>query len=53
MKTVLALHIKSYPPPSGVKKPNPALCLPGTPLYANTESRPWIGSDQQSLVEPE
>ena len=46
MKTVLALHHKVLPPTLGVKKPNPALCLPGTPLYANTESRPWIGSDQ-------
>jgi acyl transferase domain-containing protein/NAD(P)H-dependent flavin oxidoreductase YrpB (nitropropane dioxygenase family)/NAD(P)-dependent dehydrogenase (short-subunit alcohol dehydrogenase family) len=42
MKAALALHYKVLPPTLGVEKPNPALCQPDSPLYINTEPRPWI-----------
>jgi acyl transferase domain-containing protein/NAD(P)-dependent dehydrogenase (short-subunit alcohol dehydrogenase family) len=42
MKAALSLHHKTLPPTLGVKNPNSALQDPESPLYANTQSRPWI-----------
>ena len=45
IKTVLALHHKVLPPTLGVENPHPASCWEeSSPLYLNTEPRPWIGS---------
>ncbi|MEI6563573.1 MAG: SDR family NAD(P)-dependent oxidoreductase [bacterium] len=40
LKVALALHHKVLPATIGVEKPNDSLT--GGPLYANTETRPWI-----------
>jgi len=42
LKTALALYHKALPPTLGVESPNPALKLPGSPFYVNTEARPWL-----------
>lgn len=42
IKAALALHHKTLPPTLNVTQPNPQLGLETTPLYLNTESRPWI-----------
>ena len=41
LKAALALHHRVLPPTLGVEKPNPSLA--DSPLYLNTETRPWIG----------
>jgi acyl transferase domain-containing protein/phosphopantetheinyl transferase len=41
IKTALALHHKILPP-TLCDEPNPELQLDKTPLYINTETRPWI-----------
>ena len=46
LKAVLALHHKVLPPTIKVDRPNPKLDLPNSPLYLNTEARPWIRSDR-------
>lgn len=42
IKTALALHDKILPPTLHCRTPNPAFELDKTPLYINTETRPWI-----------
>jgi polyketide-type polyunsaturated fatty acid synthase PfaA len=42
MKVALALHHKMLPPTTNVVTPNPKLGLDQSPLYVNTETRPWI-----------
>lgn len=41
-KALMALNHKTLPPTIKVKTPNPALKLPETPFYLNTETRPWV-----------
>ncbi|MDT8447978.1 MAG: beta-ketoacyl synthase N-terminal-like domain-containing protein [bacterium] len=42
IKVALALHHKVLPATINVTEPNPALGLDGTPVYLNTETRPWV-----------
>ncbi|MBI9049270.1 MAG: acyltransferase domain-containing protein [Anaerolineaceae bacterium] len=42
IKASLALHHKILPATINVEKPNPKFGLDETPLYINTETRPWI-----------
>jgi acyl transferase domain-containing protein len=42
IKTSLALYHRTLPPTLGVDTPNPDLGIEKTPLYLNTETRPWI-----------
>jgi len=42
IKAALALHHKVLPPTLHCEEPNPALGMDRTPLYLNTETRPWI-----------
>lgn len=42
IKAALALHHKVLPPTLHCRTPNPAFELDKTPLYINTETRPWI-----------
>lgn len=42
LKAALALHHKVLPPTIGVTQPNPRAKFHETPLYVNTESRPWL-----------
>lgn len=42
LKAMFALHHKTLPPTIKVERPNPALDLAGSPLYLNTQARPWI-----------
>ena len=42
MKVALALYHKTLPPTLHVQKPNPKLLEPGTPIFVNTETLPWI-----------
>ncbi|MBK1635013.1 type I polyketide synthase [Rhodovulum adriaticum] len=44
IKTALALHHRVLPP-TRVETPNPALAMQETPLYLNTEARPWVQAD--------
>jgi acyl transferase domain-containing protein len=40
----LALHHKVLPPTAKVERPSPELHLDGSPLYVNTQARPWIAA---------
>jgi acyl transferase domain-containing protein len=42
LKAVLALQHQVLPPTIKVDRPNPRLELDGSPLYINTQTRPWI-----------
>lgn len=42
LKTALALSHKVLPPTIKVEQPNPALNLAQSPIYLNTQARPWI-----------
>ncbi len=42
VKAVLALHHKVLPPTINVEHPNIKFNIEDSPLYINTESRPWI-----------
>ena len=42
MKVALALYHKTLPATLHVEKPNPQLLEPGTPIFVNTETLPWI-----------
>jgi acyl transferase domain-containing protein/NAD(P)-dependent dehydrogenase (short-subunit alcohol dehydrogenase family) len=42
MKVALALYHKTLPATLHVEKPNPKLLEPGTPIFVNTETLPWI-----------
>ncbi|MGZ4819904.1 MAG: type I polyketide synthase, partial [Terriglobales bacterium] len=41
LKATLALHHKVLPPSLNFKHPNPAIDFTHSPLYVNTELRPW------------
>ncbi|WP_138505647.1 type I polyketide synthase [Nostoc sp. PA-18-2419] len=47
IKTALALHHKVLPPTINITKPHPKLDIENSPFYLNTETRPWISSDEQ------
>ncbi|QFQ95103.1 SDR family NAD(P)-dependent oxidoreductase [Streptomyces phaeolivaceus] len=42
LKAVLALRHQVLPPTIKVERPNPALELETSPLYLNTDARPWV-----------
>ena len=42
MKMALALHHKVLPPTINVEKPNPKVFYPDSPIYVNSETRPWL-----------
>lgn len=42
LKAALALHHKVLPPTIGVTQPNPKAKFEQSPLYVNTEARPWL-----------
>lgn len=42
VKVALALHHKVLPPTLLSGKPNPKARFPESPLYVNTETRPWV-----------
>ena len=46
IKAALSLHHKVLPPTINVSKPSSKLELEGSPLYINTETRPWIRRDK-------
>ena len=48
MKVALALHHKVLPPTIHVSTPNPGARRSGSPLYVNTETRPWVHADPDS-----
>lgn len=49
IKTSLALYHRTLPPTLGVDTPNPDLGIEKTPLYLNTETRPWIHGHAETL----
>jgi len=48
IKASLALHHKILPPTINVKEPNPKFELDESPFYVNTETRPWIRTEDNS-----
>ncbi|MFT4923955.1 MAG: acyl transferase domain-containing protein [Phenylobacterium sp.] len=42
IKAVLALHHKVLPPTIHIDQPNQSLDIENTPLYLNSETRPWL-----------
>ncbi len=46
LKAALALHHKVLPPTIGVTQPNPKAKFDQSPLYVNSEARPWLGNGQ-------
>jgi polyketide-type polyunsaturated fatty acid synthase PfaA len=44
IKAALALHHKVLPPTINVTEPHPAGGFGESPLYLNTETRPWLGT---------
>ena len=42
MKVALALYHKTLPATLHVEKPNPKLLEPGSPIFVNTQTLPWI-----------
>jgi acyl transferase domain-containing protein len=42
VKAALALHHKVLPPTINVEQPNPKFEIEQSPLYVNTEARPWM-----------
>ncbi|MFN6536333.1 MAG: SDR family NAD(P)-dependent oxidoreductase [Nostoc sp. EkiNYC01] len=47
IKTALALHHKVLPATINVTKPHPKLDIDNSPFYLNTETRPWVISDDE------
>ena len=47
IKAVLALHHKVLPATIKVSEPNPNLDIDSSPFYLNTETRPWLGANNQ------
>ena len=45
IKTVLALHHKVLPPTINVTEPNPKFDIEDSPIYINTEARPWLSGE--------
>lgn len=50
IKASLALHHKVLPPTINVAQPNPKLKIESSPLYLNTETRPWLQSPRRAGV---
>ncbi|MBT3601686.1 MAG: acyltransferase domain-containing protein, partial [Candidatus Latescibacteria bacterium] len=48
IKTALSLHHKVLPPTLHIETPNPKLDLDNSPLYLNTQTRPWFRSAGQN-----
>ncbi|MDX1514353.1 MAG: acyltransferase domain-containing protein, partial [Gammaproteobacteria bacterium] len=46
IKIALALEHKVLPPTINVDTPLPEALLPESPVYLNTETRPWIGTER-------
>ena len=46
IKTALSLHHKVLPPTINVTKPNPKLDLENSLFYLNTETRPWLRTEE-------
>ena len=42
----MSLHQGVLPPTIKVDRPNPGLDIEQTPFYINTETRPWVRSDE-------
>ncbi|GAX34611.1 type I polyketide synthase [Nodularia sp. NIES-3585] len=47
IKTALALHHKVLPPTINITQPHPKLNIESSPFYLNTETRPWITTNDQ------
>ncbi|MBD2387201.1 type I polyketide synthase [Cylindrospermum sp. FACHB-282] len=47
IKAALSLHHKILPPTINVTKPHPKLNIETSPFYLNTETRPWIPTNDQ------
>jgi acyl transferase domain-containing protein len=47
IKTALAVHHKVLPPTINITQPNPKLNIEDSPFYLNTQTRPWITSNDQ------
>ncbi|MCZ6635240.1 MAG: beta-ketoacyl synthase N-terminal-like domain-containing protein [bacterium] len=47
IKTALALHHKVLPPTLHIETPNPRLGLDTSPIYLNTQTRPWFRASDQ------
>jgi acyl transferase domain-containing protein/acyl carrier protein/NAD(P)-dependent dehydrogenase (short-subunit alcohol dehydrogenase family) len=47
IKTALALHHRVLPPTINITKPHPKLNIDNSPFYLNTETRPWISTNDQ------
>lgn len=45
VKATLALHHRSLPPTLKIAEPNPKMGIGESPFYLNTETRPWVMSD--------
>jgi acyl transferase domain-containing protein len=45
IKAVLALHHKVLPATIHIDQPNPALDIENTPMYLNSETRPWMARE--------
>ncbi len=45
IKTALALHHKILPPTINVDEPNPKFGVDESPFYINTETRPWVRTE--------
>ncbi len=48
LKIALALYHKVLPATINVEKPNAKLTDPASPVYANTETRPWVRMDAET-----
>lgn len=48
IKVALALHQKILPATLNLTQPNPKLPIEQSPLYLNTETRPWIKADGEA-----
>ncbi|MBE9006344.1 SDR family NAD(P)-dependent oxidoreductase [Fortiea sp. LEGE XX443] len=47
IKATLALHHKVLPPTINITKPHPKLNIENSPFYLNTETRPWLTTNNQ------
>ncbi|MDH6103493.1 SDR family NAD(P)-dependent oxidoreductase [Chrysosporum ovalisporum ANA283AFssAo] len=48
IKTALALHHKVLPPTINITQPHPKLNIENSPFYLNTETRPWITTNDEA-----
>ena len=47
IKAALALHHRVLPGTIKISEPNPSLDIDASPFYLNTETRPWLGVNNQ------